>query len=726
MKNTKIRNLLVRALVCIIVALMIIPTVGVSAVSEKTDEIGYETYTYWYDFIGRSRKAVYSKPMYEVEKVFTSGALGVAENSSISDVHTTSNGMTYVLDGGASTVKILDAEYNIVNEFSFVYDQDENYYYFDKAKGIFADNDGNIYIADTNHKRVMKCDSTGRLIRNYTLPQSHLIPAGFNYQPIKIAVDSEGYVYILSNGSYYGAILYSPEDEFLGFYGSNDVAATITQALVTLWNRLFTTNRQRAGMVSQLPYTFTDLWVDSEGFVYTATGSTKELNQKAQIKRLNPGGGNILDSESENFADEGVSMTKLDGTRYQDLMGVAADNEGFIHIIDATYGRVFIYDNECRMVSAFGGGIRSGQQDGTFHTPSAIAYNTSNDDIIVSDSYNNTLTVFRITDYGKLIKSAQAKTIVGDYEDAMEEWVDVLELDRNCQLAYSGLAKAYYVKGHNSDDAAYASECMKKSISLAKQGYDRDTYSLAYDSVRTEMLRENFTWIMLGAVILIGFVIFIMVYSTKHSVRLIKNQKIHLATTIMTHPFDNFREMKEKNLVSIPVCLVIIILYYVFDVMETTLGGFAFVYFDPSSYNALLILAKTAGLVILWTIVNWAVCTLFGGKGKIKEIFAVISYSLIPSLFGSIVFVVCSNILVPDEAAFLTVLMTICQAYTIILLVIGTMTVHDYSFGKFVGTTIVTLLGCAIVVFLLITVGILMQQTWGFLVTIYSEILKLF
>ena len=131
-------------------------------------------------------------------------------------------------------------------------------------------------------------------------------------------------------------------------------------------------------------------------------------------------------------------------------------------------------------------------------------------------------------------------------------------------------------------------------------------------------------------------------------------------------------------------------------------------------------------MVVLWTVVNWAVCTLFGGKGKIKEIFAVISYSLVPSLFGSIVFVICSNVLVPDEAAFLTVLTTICTVYTYLLLAIGSMVVHDYSFGKFLWTTLLTLLGCAIVVFLLITVGILMQQTWGFLVTIYSEILKLF
>ena len=142
-------------------------------------------------------------------------------------MHTTENGITYLLDGGASVVRMFDKDYNLLGQFSFVVDENDNNYYFDKAKGIFADTDGNIYIADTNHARVIKCDSSGRLIRLYNLPDSHLIPDGFNYQPIKVAVDHKGYVYILSNGSYYGAILYSPKDEFLGFYGSNDVPATI-------------------------------------------------------------------------------------------------------------------------------------------------------------------------------------------------------------------------------------------------------------------------------------------------------------------------------------------------------------------------------------------------------------------------------------------------------------------------------------------------------------------
>ena len=729
MKQKKIHSFLIKLAVTALAVLMFIPSIGASAVSEKTDEIGYETYTYWYGFSGNTRKPVYSKPMYEVKSVLTSADLACTDTSSIADVHTGKYGLTYVLDGGSSRVLILDEDYKVSKIISVVIDEQDNYYYFKKARGIFVDDNNCIYIADTDNARVIKCDGDGKLIRLYTLPDSHLIPTGFSYQPVKVAVDNKGYVYILSNGSYYGAILYSPEDVFLGFYGANSVAATITQALTTLFNRLFMNNEKRSEMVSSLPFTFTDLWVDDEGFVYTATGSTRKIDQTGQIKRLNPGGGNILKkSDATNFADEGYATTKLTAAngRYQDLSGVAVDKYGFIHAIDTTYGRIFIYDSDCKMLTAFGGGIRTGSQDGTFVTPSAIAYNLGTEDVIITDSYDNTVTVFNITHFGTLVKSAQAKTIVGDYEEAMGEWTEVISQDRNCQLAYAGLAKAYYVKGQAAADEAQASEYLHTAIELAEQGYDRETYSLAYGSIRSEIIRDHFTLIMILIVAVIAVVIFLLVYSTKRSVRLVKNEKVHIATTLITHPFDNFREMKEKNLVSLPICFIILILYYVFDVMETTMGGFAFTYFDPTSYNALLILAKTAGFVILWTVANWAVSTLLGGKGKVKEIFAVVSYSLIPALLGSIIYVVATNLLVPNEAAFLSILTVICTGYSILLITIGSMTVHDYSFIKFLGTAFLTLIGCAIVVFLLIAVGILCQQTWGFISTLYTEIIKLF
>ena len=86
------KKLFARIAAIMLCMLVLVPVSGVSAVSEKTDEIGYDTYTYWYNFTGKTRKAVYSKPMYEVSTVLTAADLGCVSGSSLTDVHTTENG----------------------------------------------------------------------------------------------------------------------------------------------------------------------------------------------------------------------------------------------------------------------------------------------------------------------------------------------------------------------------------------------------------------------------------------------------------------------------------------------------------------------------------------------------------------------------------------------------------------------------------------------------------
>ena len=44
------KKLFARIAAIMLCMLVLVPVSGVSAVSEKTDEIGYDTYTYWYNF----------------------------------------------------------------------------------------------------------------------------------------------------------------------------------------------------------------------------------------------------------------------------------------------------------------------------------------------------------------------------------------------------------------------------------------------------------------------------------------------------------------------------------------------------------------------------------------------------------------------------------------------------------------------------------------------------
>ena len=58
-------------------------------------------------------------------------------------------------------------------------------------------------------------------------------------------------------------------------------------------------------------------------------------------------------------------------------------------------------------------------------------------------------------------------------------------------------------------------------------------------------------------------------------------------------------------------------------------------------------------------------------------------------------------------------------------MVIGLQKVHDFSFARLVGTSALSALGIAAIVFLLVMVIILVQQCYGFLVTVAGELLTL-
>ena len=698
-------KLILPKIVFILVLMVLMSAFPVLASS--SDEIPYESYTYWENYSGTEKKAVYSKPMYQPDFIIDAECFSVKSFTTLADVCSDDNGNVYILDGGASVIYVLDKDYNHIKTVSSVLKDGEKLS-FTGAKGIFVSGK-EIYISDTENARVLKIDYNGKFIDEFLVPDSNLIPDGFEYRPIKTAIDSRGYLYILCDGSYYGAILYSPENEFLGFYGANTTKGGILQAVEIIFNKLFMTNTKLSQSESKLPFQITDLYMDSENFVYTCTGRTEvQETQSGQIRRFSPGGIMTKDTSTINFAD--ISLGTVKGEKLsQDLLGISLDDDNYIYALDSAYGRIFLYDKDYKLLSAFGAGLGRGEQLGTFALPCAIE--TNGDDVLVCDSANNNVTVFKITDYGKLVKTARKMTIDGDYEESKALWQEVLSLDKNSQLAYNGLAKALYVEGE-----------YKQAMEYAKLGIDKETYGQAFKWVRREYIKDNFIWIFLIAVVALGALCAALVYLTKHKVTLLSNPKVNVMFSSVAHPFDSFTKVKYNNLGSLPLSFIILIVFYITTIIKTTKGGYLYSSHNPAEFNSLYIIIRTFGLVILWAVSNWAVCALRGGIGKLKEIFIVTCYSLIPIIFGNIIYVILTNIMLPTEAGFLSVLMNAFTIYAAFMLIIGIMKVHDYEFGKFITTTIMTIVGMAIILCLIVLIIILVQQLGAFAITIIMEI----
>lgn len=673
-------------------------------------EVPYESYTYWSD-IGTEDKSVYNRPMYEVTDSYASADLGVSSFTKIRNISVDSQDNIYILDS-TSRIVVFDKNLNFLREIGAIGGTET----YNEAASVYIHSDDTLYICDSVGARIIHATNTGELIDFITLPESKLIPNDFVFKPIRMVKDQHDYFYVLSEGSFYGALLYSPEGEFINFYGANTVTTSLKTVMSNISDRMFPNNEKKKNAAKVLPFSFVDIDIDDEGFVYTCNGYTKSSDRQGQIRKLSPGAAtNVLNSSDVNFVDAKINTTYQSGAmERQNIISIEIDSRGFIYALEATYGKVFMYDSDCNHITIFGGGMGVGTQSGSFIKPSGMVLLGDGEKVLVVDDTTNLLTVFKITDFGTKVKELIILTQKGYYSDIKEGWEEILSLDNNFQPAYAGLAKVYLGEKEYS-----------KAMEMAKKGYDRETYSVAFEYQRKNIIYDNFTWIFLGIIAIVGIVIAWSIIKKKKNIVLIKNTEVRLMLGTPLHPVINFADIKEKSLGSIGLSMIILAVFYVSTVLQTLAGGFLFTVYDPATFNSIWVLVRSVGLVVLWIVANWLVCTLLGGKGKLREITVVTCYSLIPLIAKNFLRLILTNVLTTPEASFLGILDTIAILYFGLLLIIGLLKIHDFSMSRLIGTSTLSVLGMAAIVFLAIMVIILIQQFWGFILTVGTEIISL-
>lgn len=699
------------AVICLIACFFMIFPISASADSNVNyDGLPYQSYTYWNDLSNDgSKTAVAIKSLYEPMRVVENSEMTELELKAITDVFSSDAGYTYILDKNLPAIVVLDCNYETVKIIRNLKNEKGEEVSFSGSEGLFVNENEELYICGTTKECVWITDNDGNIKKTLYLPDADIIPDDFTFEPSKLAVDSKGYVYVLSRGSYYGSILYSPDGEFLGFYGANVVDNSIATVLSNIWNKFFLNDAKKSAMTKKLPFQITDLDVGQDDFIYTTTGATNSDTSKGQIKILNPAGSNIIKNKSYDFSDGAAVKLSKSTWIDQNLSQLTVDGN-YIYVLDTGRGKVFVYDYKANMLGVFGGGMNDGKQKGMFKDPVAIAVN--GDDVIIADKSKSSITIYKKTEFGKLVMQAQDLTLAAKYLDAKDYWTKVIESEKNYQLAYHGLARAALREGD-----------YEKAMDLAKTAADRETYSEAYSFHRKNLIVENFVWFFPLLLVLIAAFIIWRVIAKKKNIKLKEVKGVSHFFYTLLHPFDGFGRVIEKREGSCIIGTIMVALLYISQVLSESYSGFAYSYFDPMSFNSLFILAKTVGVVVLWTLANWGVSTLFGGLGTIRNIYIVITYSLAPLIACNFLHLILSNIVLDTEASFLNIMLAIAWIYLIFMLVAGTIKVQDFSFGKFVGTSILTIVGILIVLFLIFVVFLLMQQLVLFLATLVNEII---
>lgn len=653
---------------------------------------------YTYNYLGN---AVESTAGYLVDGVYKGADFGTADLKSPQDMYVRDNCL-YILDSGNSRILKLSSEYKLLAEIKLK-DESGQEIALANAAGIFVNANGDLYVSDQDTKVVYIARADGTVYNSIQAPSEDILGEGFDYRPSRVLVDSAGVIYVLSKGTGGGALQFDSNLNFMGFYGSEKVVSTPQVVATRLW-RKFLTKKQQEAMAKFTPSSYTSFDLDTGDFVYTVRD--QGTSRSGQLRKLNASGKDILVNGTRTTFGDLKKSSSGDDTILTD---VEVDDEGFITLLDTRRDRLFQYDQSSQLLFAFGG---KADQKGTFKDP--VALETMNGEILVLDSGNNNITVFKPTDFALNVRKAVLLFEDGKYQEAIEPWQKVLQQNSRYEIANTGMGKALIKLGD-----------YKEAMRYFKLGENKQGYSDAFTEYRNEIINQYFPLFMLGIVLLIG----VPMYFIRRSTIRIRNEytvrvgRYRYPLYCMMHPFKGYANLKEDKKGSLPLAIGMLGLYFLISIFARQSTGFIFNANRVDQFNIFVELTKTVGMVLIFTIANWAVSTILDGEGTFREVLIFTSYALTPYVIGMIPVVLFSNFAVIEEGAFYTMLVVFVEAWTAISMLMAIKEVQQFTLPKTIGTILLTILGIALVFSIIAIVYSMFTQMISWVTTVVNELL---
>ena len=198
--------------------------------------------------------------------------------------------------------------------------------------------------------------------------------------------------------------------------------------------------------------------------------------------------------------------------------------------------------------------------------------------------------------------------------------------------------------------------------------------------------------------------------------------KIQYMFYVLTHPMDGFYEIRHREKGSVPLAILTVILFSISYTIRRMCASFIVNDINPRTVDLLSDLQGVLVIFFLFCIGNWSITCLMNGEGRLKDIVTVVGYSLLPMVLTYLPATLLSLVLSDEEVVFYSIIIWLGTAWSVILAIIGIMVVHNYTSGKTLITLILTILAMLVIMFILMMIFTLLQQVYGFLYSIYTEL----
>lgn len=200
-------------------------------------------------------------------------------------------------------------------------------------------------------------------------------------------------------------------------------------------------------------------------------------------------------------------------------------------------------------------------------------------------------------------------------------------------------------------------------------------------------------------------------------------KKVQFLFHLLTHPIDGFYELRHRNEGSLPLAFILVALFSVSFSLNRIYASFIVNDIDPRTVDSFDELKAVFLLYFLVCVGNWSITCLMDGEGRMKDILTAVGYSLLPLVMFMVPATVFSQFIGAYEEVFYYILIGFAILWTLVLLLIGIMTIHNYTLGKTLITMFLTFVSMIIIIFLAALLLDLLNQIYNFLYSIYTELL---
>lgn len=197
---------------------------------------------------------------------------------------------------------------------------------------------------------------------------------------------------------------------------------------------------------------------------------------------------------------------------------------------------------------------------------------------------------------------------------------------------------------------------------------------------------------------------------------------LRYALHVITHPFDGFWDLVHEKRGTIAAANTFLLLFLVIRVLKLILTNFQFISAPVQHINVLEEMGSLLLPFLVLCIANWAMTTLFEGKGRFKDIYMGMCYALVPYIIIQLPMILISNMLTYEEGSLYSVMISFSVIWSVFLVFVGLMEIHDYGPGKTFIFLIVTIVGAAVILFLMLVFFSLLSDAVAFFVSFYREI----